>query len=463
MTRGHRHNFKRTFLISLGLLAGLFVLANIAVGFIYSQRTYPGTRLVQNNIGNVRYSDLRQTVERQQFLPATLQLGYGSQQVTTPTRELGISLDVTRSLASARQQRSWLPLINLFRKPQLKAPVAFDQGQLEHQADSLASFFQADPVDAHLTLTKGSVGIAKGTAGYTLDKQKLQQAILAGLDKGQATIQIPVARHQPRVSEHDLAQAKQQLQLQIDTSVKLTYRGHTATADRAAIGSWYVQSGDAYAVNLTQVKLYLGELGKSFGITIKDLSKLAATLAANVEKHRPTALTVSAQTPLKTFNYCVGARGVSVAALDNLKSLLKATYADPRGWNLDGKVAFKEVTSGCDYTVWLSSASQMPSFGGVCDSMWNCRSGSNVIVNDTRWEQASDAWNAARAGSIDDYRAMIINHETGHWLGFAHRHCTAAGQPAPVMEQQSIDLEGCTFNPWPTAPELQTLQSSLKL
>ena len=463
MTRGHRHNFKRTCLVSLGVLAGVFVLANIAVGLIYSQRTYPGTRLVQNDIGNVGYNDLRRTIEQQRALPETLQLSYGTQQVTTPTRELGISVDVARSLASARQQRSWLPLANLFRKPQLKAPVAFDHNQLELQANSLAGFFHADPVDAHLTIAKGSVGVTKGAAGYALDKQQLQQAILAGLDQGQTTIRVPLSSQQPQVSEHSLTQARQQLQSQIDTSVKLTYRGHTETADRAAIGSWYIQSGDTYTIDVTHVKLYLGELGKSFGISIKDLSKLAATLAANVQQRRPTDLTVSAQTPLKTFNYCVGARGVSAGALTNLKSLLKATYADPRGWNLDGKVAFKEVTSGCDYTVWLSSASQMSSFGGVCDSTWNCRSGSNVIVNDTRWEQASDAWNAAKAGSIDDYRAMIINHETGHWLGFAHRHCTAAGQPAPVMEQQSIDLEGCTFNPWPTAPELQTLQSSLKL
>jgi hypothetical protein len=49
---------------------------------------------------------------------------------------------------------------------------------------------------------------------------------------------------------------------------------------------------------------------------------------------------------------------------------------------------------------------------------------------------------------------MVINHEVGHFIGFGHASCGGAGQPAPVMQQQSISLQGCKFNPWPTASEL---------
>ena len=37
---------------------------------------------------------------------------------------------------------------------------------------------------------------------------------------------------------------------------------------------------------------------------------------------------------------------------------------------------------------------------------------------------------------------MVINHETGHWLGLGHSFCSGPGQLAPVMQQQSIDVTG---------------------
>jgi hypothetical protein len=123
-------------------------------------------------------------------------------------------------------------------------------------------------------------------------------------------------------------------------------------------------------------------------------------------------------------------------------------------------VEYREVSSGCDFTVWLTAANQMPSFGAICDPLWSCRVGPNVVINFNRWQNASEAWNA-RGGSLEDYRHMVINHETGHWLGFGHSHCPGPGQPAPVMQQQSIDLQGCSFNPWPTAGELAALKRDL--
>ena len=50
---------------------------------------------------------------------------------------------------------------------------------------------------------------------------------------------------------------------------------------------------------------------------------------------------------------------------------------------------------------------------------------------------------------LDDYRAYMINHEVGHYLGFGHVTCPAAGSASPVMQQQSITLNGCEPNPWP--------------
>lgn len=58
-----------------------------------------------------------------------------------------------------------------------------------------------------------------------------------------------------------------------------------------------------------------------------------------------------------------------------------------------------------------------------------------------------------------DYRRAVVNHETGDWPGFGPAFCSAGGATAPIMQQQSISLQGCRANPWPTASELARLPS----
>ncbi len=84
--------------------------------------------------------------------------------------------------------------------------------------------------------------------------------------------------------------------------------------------------------------------------------------------------------------------------------------------------------------------------------------GRYVIINQERWKRASPAWK--RAGrSVRAYRHMVVNHETGHWLGHGHRGCPGRGRPAPVMMQQSKGTNGCRFNPWPTIRELRSTRT----
>ncbi len=81
--------------------------------------------------------------------------------------------------------------------------------------------------------------------------------------------------------------------------------------------------------------------------------------------------------------------------------------------------------------------------------------GRYVIINQDRWQHASPAWNAAHL-ALRDYRHMVVNHETGHWLGLHHANCPGPGRLAPVMQQQSKGLQGCRFNPFPTIHELNS-------
>lgn len=155
----------------------------------------------------------------------------------------------------------------------------------------------------------------------------------------------------------------------------------------------------------------------------------------------------------REVTYVVASKGSVTANLDEFASQVNQTLNSPEGWSRVG-IRFVRVESGGQFTMWLSEASQVPSFSpGGCDAVVSCTVGNNVIINETRWMNGSDAWNAA-GGSLRDYRHMVVNHETGHWLGHGHEYCSGSGQAAPVMQQQTLNMQGCTPNPWPQTHEL---------
>jgi hypothetical protein len=127
---------------------------------------------------------------------------------------------------------------------------------------------------------------------------------------------------------------------------------------------------------------------------------------------------------------------------------------DPHGWTGAG-IEFQRVDTGGDFTIVLANANAVPSYSpGVCDTMYSCQSGRYVVLNDDRWSQGSPKW----PGPLGAYRQMVLNHETGHWLGLGHSLCTGPGELAPLMQQQSIDLQGCAPNSWPLAWELDRVR-----
>lgn len=153
-----------------------------------------------------------------------------------------------------------------------------------------------------------------------------------------------------------------------------------------------------------------------------------------------------------TVKYSVETRGDISADVAVFKRQVQATLDDPRGWRAAG-IAFRRVSSGGSMTVVLSQASLVPTFSSGCSSMWSCRVGRYVVINQERWKHASPAWNAASGTTLRGYRHMVVNHEVGHWLGWGHTRCGGKDKPAPIMMQQSKGRDGCSFNSWPLPSE----------
>ena len=167
----------------------------------------------------------------------------------------------------------------------------------------------------------------------------------------------------------------------------------------------------------------------------------------------PTSVATLA--PLDVFRlhtYSVTTRGRVRADLGEFRSVVAATYADPHGW-LRAHHRFREVARGGDFTVVLSQARYLPAFSRVCSTTYSCRVGGYVIINQDRWRHGSRHFPA----DLLTYRRMLIDHETGHWLGRGHAYCPRPGALAPVMQQQSKGLQGCRPNPWPLPREIEAV------
>ncbi|WP_107091746.1 DUF3152 domain-containing protein [Streptomyces sp. MMG1533] len=124
--------------------------------------------------------------------------------------------------------------------------------------------------------------------------------------------------------------------------------------------------------------------------------------------------------------------------------------ADRRGWTADGHSAFQRVSgTATDFVVRVATPGTVDKicgqYGLDTGGEVNCNVAKNVMVNLKRWELATPVY----AKDVTSYRALIINHEVGHFLGHGHVGCPGPGRPAPAMMQQIKGMHGCVPNVWP--------------
>jgi hypothetical protein len=149
--------------------------------------------------------------------------------------------------------------------------------------------------------------------------------------------------------------------------------------------------------------------------------------------------------------YKVAVENGSDQNLDAFAEAVEKTLGDPRGWAGGGAVKLQRVSgqATADFTIFLTTpvtSESMCATGGLhTDKYTSCRLPGKIIINLERWLGGVPDYGA----KLDVYQAYAINHELGHELGRGHEACPAAGQPAPVMQQQTLGLRGCTANAWP--------------
>jgi uncharacterized protein DUF3152 len=188
--------------------------------------------------------------------------------------------------------------------------------------------------------------------------------------------------------------------------------------------------------------------------------------------HKPTPSRARSEVPLKGSGRFVTAQA-SGAKVGHGKRLLRyavevesgldisptraaneiaGILAARRGWIHNGVSSFQLVSAGQPYDLKVMIATPATAdalcWEGIHQDTGgelNCEIPKGVVVNLKRWVEGSPMF----GGPIEDYRALIINHEMGHFLGYTHMTCAGPGQLAPVMMQQIKGLSGCVANAWP--------------
>jgi hypothetical protein len=123
-----------------------------------------------------------------------------------------------------------------------------------------------------------------------------------------------------------------------------------------------------------------------------------------------------------------------------------ATLNDPRSWVHDG-LAFSRTDGEADVVVVLASPETSAAMCApmVTRGRLSCRQGPRAIITMYRWVNGTQDY----GGDLTGYRHYVLNHEVGHVLGHGHVACPATGAPAPVMQQQTLDVDPCVPNAWP--------------
>lgn len=131
-------------------------------------------------------------------------------------------------------------------------------------------------------------------------------------------------------------------------------------------------------------------------------------------------------------------------------SFVQRVLDDERGWAGYGRNNFRLVGTGAAqaaFTVTIASPATTDALCGAdagTAGLWSCFVDGQIVLNSDRWHFMVPGF-----ANLDDYRAWLVNHHVGLYLGQAIAYCQAKGGPAPVMAQQERDLDGCLPNPWP--------------
>ncbi|WP_304453562.1 DUF3152 domain-containing protein [Nocardiopsis sp. YSL2] len=132
---------------------------------------------------------------------------------------------------------------------------------------------------------------------------------------------------------------------------------------------------------------------------------------------------------------------------EDFAAAVEQVLGDPRSWGNDGERSMQRVDGDdADVRVLLAAPDTVDRLCAPLNTNGyvSCANGNRAIINQNRWVSAVEDFE----DDLETYRIYVINHEVGHTLGHGHVNCPGEGEAAPVMQQQTLSLQGCEANGW---------------
>jgi hypothetical protein len=425
--------------------------------------------------------------------PVTIQAESSTLQTTADK----LGAEVERSVVDEhlQQQRLWYSLFPFIYKKNFTLPLVANQDILITTARSIE--LPADkktPVDATVDYTDSKISILPESPGDGIATDPLFIELQRQLQEGtnEILLNATLTSVQPRVTKEALSKRLDEITTILRKEYTISDGTVNYTIPTATIAkSLYIDDtnqlkpsySSAAAIISTATQKFavspVAELSYSFasgkpnsvfqtGVVGKVVSNELELISQFQERvasaDTTTLMAVPSDTPFTSKTYVIDdvQKKVVTYTIDHWGSTSSVAYfrekaaetlTSNKGWTRAG-IAFIEVPSSSDFTLVLAEGAELSRrYSPTCDGYYSCRVGNKVIINDARWQNATPVW----PKDISSYQNLVINHETGHWLGLGHYFCSEPGALAPVMQQQSIDIRNCTYNEWPLDYEIQKL------
>ena len=479
----------------------LFLVWGVTNFYLSKDKTYKNLYMAQSYAGNLSADELVGQINSLLY-ETKVEIAYNQQKEIRSPSELGITVD-EEWLKDMAENKSFKDAFRpWFVKTDSKLHLNVDKAKLSKVIREFDSKDFKPPKDAEFKVIDNKLVIQKQKDGFGLDAQKIGEELADRLSAtlSMFSIQVGLQTIEPDITEEDINNLAAQIESRLDNQYSITAKGTVVEAKKSDIAGWldivkekdkpaglepnyknvkdYVEAqSNKFSINPINQVTSVYKSGKKSVVTTKGKNGVTVINKDSITKDiidklksgesykgefvlaevgfRKIQTAVDDTVHKAAYTYDVVVWGPVKSDLSTFKSLAAQTYADGRGWS-SGGVSFSQVASGGNFTLVLATPARVASASSTCSSFYSCRVGRYVIINDDRWRLATPSWNNA-SGSLRNYRHMVVNHETGHWLGFSHRFCAGSGQLAPVMQQQSISLQGCKFNPWPTVAEISSL------
>src|SRR5215213_299868 len=231
--------------------AGLYVFRTS-----YADKIYPSVYVQGAEIGGMTYSDAKSAIEAESssLLASEVTFTYGQQRWSATLQELGVSLDVARTLdcaylvgreSDARDRvDSTLSLVN----KQRTVPLSFS---LNEQAFN-TWFTQVDVAlgrpsqDAGISVVDGRIDLVEDRDGLVVDRQRARLLVVSSLQSSTAFAgPLPTVSDPAAVHVSDLAPLVMQLDAALSDSIKLAYGKDRWRLTSVDLGQFVVQAIDS--------------------------------------------------------------------------------------------------------------------------------------------------------------------------------------------------------------------------